>query len=87
MFEYGEAMFNFSDGIYGCCFYMLTGLHGCHVFAGVSFIIVCLIRLLKRHYLRNHYLGFVFASWYWHFVDIVWIFLFLTVYIWGNWTV
>jgi len=84
-FEYYESTFNFSDSVYSCSFYMLTGLHGCHVIAGANFLLVCFIRLLKRHYLRNHYLGFVFAIWYWHFVDVVWIFLFLTVYCWGSW--
>lgn len=85
MIEYYEAPFDFSDSVYGCTFYMLTGLHGCHVFAGAFFLLICLVRLLKRHYLRNHYLGLVFAIWYWHFVDVVWIFLFLTVYCWGSW--
>jgi heme/copper-type cytochrome/quinol oxidase subunit 3 len=60
-FEYYEAAFNFSDGVYGCSFYMLTGLHGCHVIVGACFLLVCLIRLLRRHYLTTHYLGFVFA--------------------------
>lgn len=61
MFEYYESALNFSDSVYSCSFYMLTGLHGCHVIAGVSFLSVCFIRLLKRHYLKNHYLGFVLA--------------------------
>jgi len=61
MFEYYEAPFNYSDSVYGCSFYMLTGLHGCHVIVGACFLLVCFIRLLKRHYLTTHYLGFVFA--------------------------
>jgi len=85
MFEYYEAPFNYSDSVYGCSFYMLTGLHGCHVFAGVGFLSICFIRLLRRQFLTTHYLGFVFAIWYWHFVDAVWIFLFLSVYCWGSW--
>lgn len=85
MIEYYESCFTFSDSVYGCSFYMLTGLHGCHVIVGVSFLLVCFIRLLKRHYLKNHYLSFAFAIWYWHFVDVVWIFLFITVYCWGSW--
>jgi len=85
MYEYYEAPFNYSDGVYGCSFYMLTGLHGCHVIVGACFLLVCFIRLVRRHYLTTHYLGFVFAIWYWHFVDVVWIFLFLTVYGWGSW--
>jgi heme/copper-type cytochrome/quinol oxidase subunit 3 len=85
MFEYWEAPFNYSDSVYGCSFYMLTGLHGFHVIVGACFLLVCFIRLLNRHFLTTHYLGFVFAIWYWHFVDAVWIFLFLTVYCWGSW--
>lgn len=61
MFEYYEAPFSFSDSAYGCSFYMLTGLHGCHVIVGAIFLFISLLRLLKRHYLKSHYLGFVFA--------------------------
>ena len=85
MFEYYEAPFSFSDSVYACSFFMLTGLHGCHVLVGACFILICFIRLLKRHYLTTHYLGFVFAIWYWHFVDVVWVFLFISVYCWGSW--
>jgi len=85
MFEYWEAAFSFSDSVYGCSFYMLTGLHGCHVIIGACFLLICWFRLLNRHYLTTHYLGFVFAIWYWHFVDAVWIFLFFSVYCWGSW--
>lgn len=84
-YEYYEAAFDISDGIYGSVFYFLTGLHGMHVFVGILCLIFSFIRLVNRHFLRNHYLGFVLASWYWHFVDIVWIALFLIVYVWGNW--
>jgi len=59
--EYYEAAFNYSDSVYACSFYMLTGLHGCHVLAGATFLTVCLVRLLQRHYLTTHYLGFIFA--------------------------
>jgi cytochrome c oxidase subunit 3 len=85
MFEYYEAAYNISDSVYGSTFYMLTGLHGMHVIVGASFITICFVRLLKNHYLINHYLGFVFAIWYWHFVDVVWIVLFLSVYCWPLW--
>jgi len=61
MYEYYEASFDISDSIYGTTFYALTGLHGLHVVIGASFITICFIRLLKRHYLTNHYLGFIFA--------------------------
>lgn len=83
--EYYAAAYNISDGIYASTFYSLTGLHGFHVIVGAFFILMCFFRLLRQHFLRNHYLGFVCAIWYWHFVDGVWIFLFLTVYSWGNW--
>jgi heme/copper-type cytochrome/quinol oxidase subunit 3 len=83
--EYYESTFNFQDGVYPSAFFMLTGLHGCHVIVGVCFLFVCFISLLNNHYLTNHYLRLVFAIWYWHFVDIVWIILFLSVYCWGSW--
>lgn len=83
--EYYAAAYNFSDGIYGATFYSLTGLHGFHVIVGAFFILMCFFRLIRQHFLRTHYLGFVCAIWYWHFVDAVWILLFLSVYCWGNW--
>lgn len=83
--EYYESTFNFSDSIYACTFYMLTGLHGMHVFVGAVFILVCFLRLLRKHFTYRHYLGFVCAIWYWHFVDVVWIVLFLSLYCWGSW--
>lgn len=61
MYEYYEAAFYLSDGIYASCFYMLTGLHGCHVIVGATFLFVCFIRLLERHFLTKHYLGLVCA--------------------------
>jgi cytochrome c oxidase subunit 3 len=64
MFEYYEASFDISDSIYGTTFYSLTGLHGLHVIVGASFITICFIRLIRKHYLTTHYLGFVFAIWY-----------------------
>jgi len=83
--EYYESTFNLQDGVYPSAFFMLTGLHGCHVIVGVSFLFFCFLSLLYNHFLINHYLRFVFAVWYWHFVDVVWILLFLTVYCWGSW--
>jgi len=59
--EYYESTFNFDDGVYASTFFMLTGLHGCHVLVGVNFILVCLIRFLQRHFTTHHYLGFLFA--------------------------
>lgn len=84
-FEYMHAPFKFTDGIYAANFYMATGFHGAHVIIGTIFLLVCLIRAQKGHFSngQNH-LGFEFAAWYWHFVDIVWLFLFVFVYIFGR---
>lgn len=82
--EYVHAPFNISDGIYGSCFYMTTGFHGFHVFVGTIALIVSLIRITLNHFTNTHHLGFEFAIWYWHFVDIVWLFLFINIYWWGN---
>jgi heme/copper-type cytochrome/quinol oxidase subunit 3 len=82
--EYANANFYISDGIYGSCFYMTTGFHGFHVIIGTVFIAVCLIRHLMKHFSPRRHLGFECAIWYWHFVDVVWVFLFIFVYWWGN---
>lgn len=82
--EYIDASFDISDGIYGSSFFMLTGLHGSHVLVGTIFITICLIRHLFKHFTRTHHLGLEAAIWYWHFVDVVWLFLFIFVYWWGN---
>ncbi len=82
--EYFEAPFNFTDSVYCSAFFALTGLHGLHVIVGTIFITVCFIRLLKAQFTTKHHLGFEFASWYWHFVDVVWLFLYVFVYIWGG---
>lgn len=83
-FEYVTAPFTISDGVYGSCFYMATGFHGFHVIVGTLFLIVCLFRLYLNHFTREHHFGFEAAAWYWHFVDVVWLFLFITVYWWGS---
>jgi len=64
MLEYYESSFNLDDSVYANTFFMLTGLHGCHVMVGVSFIFVCFLRFLRKHFSTRHYLGFVFAIWY-----------------------
>lgn len=83
-YEYCTAAFSISDGIYGSCFYMATGFHGFHVIIGTCFLTVCLYRLYVDHFTREHHFGFEAAAWYWHFVDVVWLFLFVTVYWWGS---
>lgn len=82
--EYVSAPFNISDGIYGSCFYMTTGFHGFHVFVGTIALIVSLVRTVLNHFTNTHHFGFEAAIWYWHFVDVVWLFLFISVYWWGN---
>jgi cytochrome c oxidase subunit 3 len=83
-FEYVTAPFTISDGIYGSTFYMATGFHGFHVFIGTCFLSVCLIRLIFNHFTREHHFGFEAAAWYWHFVDVIWLFLFISIYWWGS---
>jgi cytochrome c oxidase subunit 3 len=82
--EYVEAPFTISDGVYGSTFFLATGFHGFHVFVGTVFLFVCLIRLYKFHFTRTHHFGFEAAAWYWHFVDVVWLFLYVTIYWWGG---
>lgn len=84
LMEYIEAPFSLADGIYGSTFYLTTGLHGIHVIIGTLFLLVGLVRLIKYHYTKNHHFGLVLAFWYWHFVDVVWLFLFLSIYYWGS---
>jgi cytochrome c oxidase subunit 3 len=83
-YEYASAPFTISDGIYGSTFYMATGFHGFHVFVGTSFLAVCLGRLYFNHFTKEHHFGFEAAAWYWHFVDVVWLFLFISIYWWGS---
>ena len=83
-YEYLEAPFTISDSIYGSTFYMSTGFHGFHVMIGTLFLTVCLVRLIKHHFTKNHHFGFEAAAWYWHMVDVVWLFLFVCVYYWGG---
>ena len=83
-FEYSHAAFGFQDGIYSSTFYMATGFHGFHVLVGTIFLTVCLVRVYKGHFKTDHHFGFEAAAWYWHFVDVVWLFLFAAIYIWGS---
>ena len=83
-YEYAHAPFAFKNSIYGATFFMATGFHGFHVLVGTIFLIVCLFRALAGHFTPTHHLGFEFAAWYWHFVDVVWLFLFVCIYVWGH---
>lgn len=83
-FEYANAAFTISDSVFGSTFYRATGFHGFHVFIGTVFLTVCLARVAKYHFTREHHFGFEAAAWYWHFVDVVWLFLFVSVYWWGG---
>jgi len=84
IFEYLQAPFSINDSAYGSVFFMATGFHGLHVLVGTIFLIVCLFRLSKNHFTVERHLGFECAAWYWHFVDVVWLFLFTTIYWWGS---
>nr|YP_011003929.1 cytochrome c oxidase subunit 3 [Eurytoma acutibialis]WPS67069.1 cytochrome c oxidase subunit 3 [Eurytoma acutibialis] len=81
--EYQEATFSISDSVYGSIFFMSTGFHGLHVLIGSIFLMINLIRIYNDNYSSTHHFGFEAAAWYWHFVDVVWLFLFLLVYYWS----
>jgi cytochrome c oxidase subunit 3 len=82
-FEYSHAAFHFKDGIYPSTFFMATGFHGFHVIIGTTFLIVCFFRARAGHFKPDHHFGFEAAAWYWHFVDVVWLFLFTCIYFFG----
>lgn len=82
--EYVEAPFTISDGIYGSTFFLATGFHGLHVIIGTLFLLVCCLRQYMGHLTPKHHFGFEAAAWYWHFVDVVWLFLFVSIYWWGG---
>nr|YP_009328340.1 cytochrome c oxidase subunit III [Achalinus rufescens]ALM54925.1 cytochrome oxidase subunit 3 [Achalinus rufescens] len=82
--EYKEAPFTISDSVYGSLFFVATGFHGLHVMIGTLFLSTCLTRLFNLHFTTTHHFGYEAAIWYWHFVDIVWLFLFISVYWWGS---
>ena len=82
--EYSMAPFPFSGGgVYSSTFFLATGFHGFHVIVGTTFLFVCLIRAIKGHFTPERHFGFEAAAWYWHFVDVVWLFLFVCIYWWG----
>ncbi|QDC08933.1 cytochrome c oxidase subunit 3 [Oceanicola sp. D3] len=83
-YEYSHAAFGFAGNIYGANFFMATGFHGAHVVIGTIFLFICYLRLRAGHFTQEKHVGFEAAAWYWHFVDVVWLFLFAAVYIWGG---
>ena len=85
--EYVEQIhegFTLQDAIFGSAFYMATGFHGLHVQIGTIFLAVCMMRAWYGAFRPNKHVGFEAAAWYWHFVDVVWLFLFVWVYWWGG---
>lgn len=82
--EYKETSFRIADRIYGSSFFIATGFHGLHVLVGATFLTVCLCRIILYHFNASHHLGFLAAAWYWHFVDVVWLFLYVSIYWWGS---
>ncbi|MET4131516.1 cytochrome c oxidase subunit 3 [Porphyrobacter sp. MBR-155] len=84
-YEYAVAPFGFGGNTYSSAFYMATGFHGFHVLIGTIFLSVCLYRAYIGHFTPRQHFGFEAAAWYWHFVDVVWLFLFVAVYVWGGW--
>ncbi len=83
-YEYQHAPFTFSESIYGATFFMATGFHGFHVLVGTIFLAVCLFRAMAGHFRPEKHFGFEAAAWYWHFVDVVWLFLFCAIYVWAS---
>ena len=84
-YEYAHAPFGFAGSIYGSTFFMATGFHGFHVLIGTIFLLVCLVRAAVGQFTPEKHFGFEAAAWYWHFVDVVWLFLFFAIYVWGSW--
>nr|BAJ24457.1 cytochrome c oxidase subunit III [Pulchriphyllium giganteum] len=82
-YEYMNSPFTMTDSAYGSTFFMMTGFHGLHVIIGTIFLITCMMRQTKNHFSKNHHMGFEAAAWYWHFVDVVWLFLYTSIYWWG----
>ncbi len=83
VYEYAHAPYKFTDGIYPSAFFMATGFHGLHVLIGAIFLFVCYVRTKRGHFTAKDHFGFEAAAWYWHFVDVVWLFLFCAIYFWG----
>lgn len=84
IYEYNAASFSINDSVYGSCFFLLTGFHGFHVLVGTIFLMVQACRMCKMHFTSTRHLGFLCAAWYWHFVDVVWLGVFILIYWWGS---
>jgi len=82
--EYYEAIFSIADSSYGASFFVTTGFHGLHVLIGTSFLLICFFRIINNHFSSIHHFGFEAAAWYWHFVDVVWLLLYVNIYWWGR---
>nr|UPP55910.1 cytochrome c oxidase subunit III [Brisinga sp. SS-2022] len=82
--EYLDSSFTIADSVYGSTFFVATGFHGLHVLIGTTFLAICLLRLYTSHFSNYHHFGFEAAAWYWHFVDVVWLFLYICIYWWGS---
>nr|YP_009868543.1 cytochrome c oxidase subunit III [Dolichoderus quadripunctatus]QKG63374.1 cytochrome c oxidase subunit III [Dolichoderus quadripunctatus] len=83
LIEYMEAPFSISDSVYGSSFFLATGFHGLHVIIGTMFLMFSYMRLNNLHFSSSHHFGFEAAAWYWHFVDVVWLFLYVSIYWWS----
>nr|QGK86784.1 cytochrome c oxidase subunit III [Siobla xizangensis] len=83
-YEYNESPFTMADSIYGSTFFMATGFHGIHVLIGTSFMLINYYRLKFNHFSIFHHFGFEASAWYWHFVDVIWLFLYISIYWWGS---
>lgn len=82
--EYHEAIFTIADSTYGSTFFVATGFHGLHVIIGTTFLFITFLRIINGHFSAQHHFGFEAAAWYWHFVDVVWLFLYISIYWWGG---
>ncbi|MGH7100815.1 MAG: cytochrome c oxidase subunit 3 [Acetobacteraceae bacterium] len=83
LFEYTHSPFPFHGGVYPSVFFLATGFHGFHVIVGTCFLAVCFFRARAGQFSPERHFGFEAAAWYWHFVDVVWLFLFTCIYLWG----
>nr|AAY16824.1 cytochrome c oxidase subunit III [Endeis spinosa] len=82
--EYWTAPFSMAESVFGASFFVATGFHGLHVIIGTVFLYINLKRIKKNHMSLSHHFGLEAAIWYWHFVDVVWLFLYMSIYWWGN---